>query len=255
MRLFVILVTMVLAGASALGAACLEPSPHANFLELRIYQAHEVDRDKFLKYFEEHFLESQEEVGMRIWGQYRDLRTPKHFVWMRGYETMEERPEKLMEFYTGPVWQARGPGVREMLVSARHVHLLEPVDPQSDLADAERTKVPESDPKKRGIVVVEVFLNEAADLLDTVRSLVVPTLEQGGGVTLGLYRSTEHADNFPALPFITDEKVIAWIGSFESVEAYDAARQGLSETGPKVMETLVLEPGARSRLFHRAGED
>ena len=138
-----------------------------------------------------------------------------------------------------------------MLVSARHVHLLEPVDPQNALAEAERTKDPESDPKKRGIVVVEVFLNDREDTLKKVRSQVVPQLERAGGVSLGLYRSTEEPDNFTMLPFITDEKVVAWIGSFENVEAYDAARQGLSETGPTVMETFVLEPGARSRLFHR----
>ena len=89
----------------------------SNFLELRIYTTKPEARDRFLDFFEEHYLESQEVLGMRIWGQFRDLETPTHFVWLRGYRSMEERKEGLMAFYTSPMWQETGVEVGQMLAA------------------------------------------------------------------------------------------------------------------------------------------
>ena len=83
--------------AGPLPAMSLADSSYSNFLELRIYPVHEDKRDRFLEFFEEHFLESQGVLGMRIWGQFRDLETPGNFVWLRGYRKMEERAAGLIE--------------------------------------------------------------------------------------------------------------------------------------------------------------
>jgi len=78
-------------------AAAIEPDTgYSSYLELRIYQTRDGQRDRFLHHFEEHYLESQEEVGMRIWGQFRDLTAPDQFVWLRGYRTMDERQTGLL---------------------------------------------------------------------------------------------------------------------------------------------------------------
>ena len=74
--------------------AVVKPGPsHSSYLELRIYKSLEGQRDRFLSYFEEHYLESQEATGMRIWGQFHDLGTPSQFVWLRGYRDMESRAQ------------------------------------------------------------------------------------------------------------------------------------------------------------------
>ena len=91
------------------------PAGYGRYLELRVYSTKENKRDPFLDYFEKYYLESQEEVGMRIWGQFGDLDEANHFVWLRGYRSMDERATGLMRFYTGELWNRTGQQVRDML--------------------------------------------------------------------------------------------------------------------------------------------
>ena len=56
--------------------------------------------------FDGKLIEGQEEVGMRVLGQFRDLDDTNRFTWMREFPNMEARGKTLTEFYTGPVWKA-----------------------------------------------------------------------------------------------------------------------------------------------------
>ena len=49
-----------------------------------------------------------------------------------------------------------------------------------------------------------------------------------------------------------DERVVVWLASFASQEAFERARASV-DGGPRPFETFVLEPGRRSRLRHRGG--
>jgi len=126
----------------------------SSYLEFRIYTAKDGQRDPFLNYFEEQYLESQEAEGMRIWGQFRDLDNANHFVWMRGYRTMEERASSLMGFYMGAHWKETSPRVGEMLAKADHVHFLEPVTPADALDDRFGRS---ADGHQVGVIVVQLF--------------------------------------------------------------------------------------------------
>ncbi len=53
--------------------------------------------------FDREFIESQEELGMRVLGQFRDLSRPDRFVWLRGFPDMSSRRDALAAFYGGPV--------------------------------------------------------------------------------------------------------------------------------------------------------
>ncbi len=250
-----ILAMVLAAGALAAQAASSDPG-YSNFLELRVYTTQEGQRDRFLEYFEEHYLESQEVVGMRIWGEFRDLVNPTQFVWMHGYRTMGERQAGLLQFYTSPVWQETGAEVRDMLGErASHVHLLEPVSAREAFPENSRRPVLLSEqpqPDRRGVVVAQLFLVEdgtVSDLIEAVRNSVIPDYVDNGAVSLGLFRSSEEPNNFPALPYIEDEVVVAWFGSFETDAAFESARES-APLGLEPFETLRLAPGERSRLRH-----
>ena len=73
-------------------------------LELRQYTLHPGARDTLVDLFDAHFVESQEALGMRVFGQFRDTGNADRFVWIRGFEDMESRRKALDAFYTGPVW-------------------------------------------------------------------------------------------------------------------------------------------------------
>src|SRR5262245_901756 len=82
------------------------PRPCCSVLELRQYTLKPGGRDVLIELFEQRFVESQEELGMRIAGTFRDAARPERFVWVRGFDDMESRRAALESFYTGPVWKA-----------------------------------------------------------------------------------------------------------------------------------------------------
>jgi hypothetical protein len=63
-------------------------------------------RDTLIELFDREFVESQEALGMKIIGQFRDADNSNRFVWLRGFRDMPSRSEALKAFYGGPVWKA-----------------------------------------------------------------------------------------------------------------------------------------------------
>ena len=52
---------------------------------------HPGQRDVLIELFDWEFIETQEAVGMKVIGQFRDLDDPDRFVWLRGYQDMPSR--------------------------------------------------------------------------------------------------------------------------------------------------------------------
>ena len=67
-------------------------------VELRQYTLHPGKRDVLIDLFDREFLETQEEVGMRIICQFRDLDHQDRFVWLRGFRDMTSRAGALNDF-------------------------------------------------------------------------------------------------------------------------------------------------------------
>jgi hypothetical protein len=248
-------VALMALGLSIALTGAAKSSDYSNYVELRIYPVQEGRQERFLEFFEEHYLESQEVLGMRIWGEFRDLDNTGHFVWLRGYDNMDERLSGLQKFYTSPLWFETGSEAVSMLAGrARHVHFLEPVSSEEGFdANTMRPLLASEDAAAdaRGLLVATVFRaeGEVELLIETVRSTVAPAFEAAGGRQLGLFRSSAEPNNFPMLPFIEDETVVVLFTSFENRERY--ASVVLLEEMPEPLETFVLEPGRRSRLRHR----
>ncbi|MEU0513212.1 NIPSNAP family protein [Amycolatopsis sp. NPDC006125] len=73
--------------------------------ELRQYTLHPGRRDELVALFDREFVESQAEVDMRVYGQFRDLDDPDRFVWIRGFPDASRRAESLAAFYERhPAW-------------------------------------------------------------------------------------------------------------------------------------------------------
>ena len=104
--------------------------PHA-VLELRQYTLHPGKRDVLIDLFERNFIESQEQQGMRIIGQFRNLDDPDRFVWLRSFADMPARAAALNGFYFGPVWQSHREAANPTMVDSDNVLLLKPVRPES----------------------------------------------------------------------------------------------------------------------------
>src|SRR5262249_31596125 len=101
-------------------------------VELRQYALKPQQRDVLINLFDEHFVESQEAVGMTVIGQFRDRGNADRFVWLRGFRDMESRNENLTAFYEGPVWAAHRTEANSTMIDSDNVLLLKPARP--DLA-------------------------------------------------------------------------------------------------------------------------
>src|SRR5882672_7456480 len=108
-------------------------NPHAQppqtccpIVELRQYTLHPGKRDVLIDLFDREFVESQEALGMKVIGQFRDLDDPNRFVWLRGFRGMPSRAQVLKDFYGGPVWKAHREAASATMIDSDNVLLLHP---------------------------------------------------------------------------------------------------------------------------------
>src|SRR5882762_8825947 len=110
------------------------PETCCPIVELRQYTLHPGKRDVLIDLFDRELVESQEAVGIKIIGQFRDLGNPNRFVWLRGFRDMPSRAQALKDFYGGPIWKAHREAANDTMVDSDHVLLLRPALPASGFA-------------------------------------------------------------------------------------------------------------------------
>ena len=203
-------------------------------VELRQYTLHPGRRDTLVELFEREFLETQEAVGMRVLGQFRDLDGPDRFVWLREFPGMVQRHDALDRFYGGPAWQAHRDAANATMLDSDDVLLLKPVSPASGFAiDGPPPDARASD----SVLAATLYFFDAPvdmDFLEFFAAELLPAVTHAGARVLATY-STEYAANtWPRLPVRTGEHVFAWFARFDGEAAWTAYR-----------EALVAQPGWR----------
>src|SRR5262245_47592431 len=185
---------------------------NCEIVELRRYALRPGARDTLIELFDREFVETQEELGMWVLGQFRDLDDPDSFVWLRGFSDMETRRRGLETFYTGPIWKEHGPAANATMLDSDNVLLLRPV---SGLRHQPGNRPPDGRAEDQpGLVLVTVYpLTSAAapDFPEFFHQEIAPALREAGITVLATY-ATEHAENtFPALPVREGVEVFVWM--------------------------------------------
>lgn len=229
-------------------------------LELRQYTLHPGRRDDLIELFDREFVESQEALGMRLHGQFRDLDDDDRFVWIRGFADMAARAEALQAFYGGPVWREHRDKANDTMIDSDDVLLLRPSGPAGGFALCDR---PVGEPTS--LVTITIYHlppgagDEFAAFFDDA---VAPVLTDTGAAPLARLRTETAENNYPALPVRTDANVFAWIASFvdekqhhDHVQQLGASIRWTRELLPALVkqvarppEQLHLRPTSRSRL-------
>lgn len=236
--------------------------PTTEIIELRQYATHPQQRDVLIEVFDRALVESQEDVGMRVLGQFRDHDDPDRFVWLRGFPNMAERARGLQAFYGGPVWAANRDVANATMADSDNVLLLRPAWPgaAADLAGGQRAPVGAA-AIPDGLFDITVFrLKErpGAQLLAFVRERVTPVLRAGGASQVSWCVTETSANTFPRLPVREGENVLVGMAMFDSVQAFDTFLAGgawqreiapaLSQWVEGAAQALRLEPTARSAI-------
>jgi quinol monooxygenase YgiN len=219
-------------------------------VELRRYALQPGARETLIELFDRELVESQEELGMLLLGQFRDLDDPNSFVWLRGFSDMETRKRALEGFYGGPVWKEHAKAANATMLESDNVLLLRPLStPALDLDGRPPRGATASRP---GLVVVTIHdLTESAagDFPELFAREIEPALHEAGIVVVASY-VTEHSPNtFPALPVREEAEVFVWISIFEDEDDHARRAGSLPLDHAGAAEVIRLRPTARS-LMH-----
>ncbi|WP_214474859.1 NIPSNAP family protein [Mesorhizobium sp. dw_380] len=243
-------------------------------VELRQYTLKSGKREKLIDLFDGRLIEGQEEAGMTIIGQFRDLDRPDMFVWLRGFDGMDARKDALATFYDGPIWAAHRDAANATMIDSDDVLLLKPAWSGAgfNLSGMERAALaigekPIRNRSMAGIVVIRIHhLRPGAEteFANRFEAEAAPMMKATGARLLAAF-VTEHAENsFPRLPVRASENVFISVTGFEDAEAHarheatfavspdwlafwQAARLDLT----KPTETLRLSPTSRSLAGRR----
>lgn len=227
-------------------------------VELRQYTLHPGKRDTLVTLFENEFIESQEATGMRVAAQFLDGDDANRFVWVRGFDSMEQRAQALTSFYTGPVWQAHRNAANATMVDSDNVLLLRPAFPGSGFAlDTRARPARGAVPEGRRVVAASIHYFDTRTPAAEVEAFgrgIAHAATQAGARVLAQYVSEKSTNTFPRLPVRENENVFVWFAAFESDAAYRAWRSALAghprwrDLGAQQRppETLMLHPTARS---------
>jgi len=235
-------------------------------VELRQYTLHSGKRDVLIELFDREFIESQETLGIKVIGQFRDLDHPDRFVWLRGFRDMTSRAKALSDFYGGPVWKTHRQAANATMIDSDNVLLLRPAVPKSGFS-LENTKRPPvgSDELPTSVVVTIIYYFERSvpsDFINFFEQTLKP-VATSLGATISAYFVTENSENtFPALPVREGENVFVWFSIFQDSAAYenyetalsqserwhDEVSVGLTSYFDRAPEILKLAPTAGSQL-------
>ena len=212
-------------------------------IELRQYTLHPGRRDELIDLFESRFIESQEESGIRVLGQFRDLDDPDRFVWLRGFPDLRSRVTALQSFYGGPVWKAHRNAANATMLDSDNVLLLRPVDGNAGLPlPAQRATGPGS-----SLVLATVYLLSAPadeEFNRFFETRVMPHLAATGAPVIARFQTEAARNEFPALPVREGEHAFVWFARFDDQAAMDKHLAGLDPAAT----VLELAPTARSLL-------
>lgn len=229
-------------------------------VELRQYTLRPGARDTLIELFEREFIESQEALGMRIIGTFRDVENADRFVWLRGFDDMDSRAEQLAKFYGGPVWQAHREAANATMIDSDNVLLLRPAGDDAGLELASARPGIGEVAHAEGIVVATIFhVKRPAEFAGRFSENIAPELERKQLPAPAAFVTETRPNTFPRLPVREDARVFVWFSQVADREEYETHFAGIVEKASAEFaeeftaepEVLFLAPTSRSLLRGR----
>lgn len=246
------------------------PLPPDTVLELHQDTLQPGKRDVLVNLFDQYLVEGQEQCGIHVVGQFRDLDNQNRFVWLRSFSNMARRPRALTDFYDGRAWKEHRIIATSTTIDSDNVLLLRPAKLNAAFSSAEiavglvRRRPPTARGPGMGLISANiVYLREDAhgSFVDFFEHNVRPLHEAAGAWVIAEYVSEVSANNFPQVPIRENERVFVWFSRFVNEEAFERYQRNLaaSKIWPLInarlsdwtrqpVETLRLTPTARSLL-------
>lgn len=252
--------------ASATGPS--EPASVADapqpVLELRQYKMLPGKRDTLIALFEDAFIESQEDLGIRLVGQFRALHDANRFVWIREFPGMAARGKALGDFYFGPVWKVRRNDANATIADSDNVLLLHPAAPSLDFNALPQRAARGAVAPLDGLIVANIhylWADPGEGFTAFFQTEMMPRLSTAGLTVLAAYVPERTPNNFPRLPVRQHENVFVWFARVHDVKAWERAKRAVEKGQEgraftarrasfeeRATQELLLQPTPRSAL-------
>ncbi len=217
---------------------------YSPIIELRQYTLRPNQRDVLIELFEAKFIESQEQAGMKIIGQFRDLDDADLFVWLRGFGDFDQRAQSLSGFYGGPIWRENRDTANDTMVDSDNVLMMRPARQNSTFALTGARPPIGSDGEPDGAVEITVSYQEPDgdedSLITYFEDVVVPAIGSAGGTVLGYFVSDTRENNYPILP-IRNERVLMTAAGYLSRTSYESGSSAIETARKRAAEAPGLE--------------
>ena len=233
-------------------------------VELRQYTLHDGTRERLIDLFENEFIETQEALGIRVIGPFRDLEDANRFVWLRGFPDMDERGRMLSAFYEGPVWRAHRDAANATMIDSDNVLLLRPT--HGRLANpAVANGFDMGSFGRDALVVANIHYVDSSAIGGFARffeKTMIPVLTNTGGHVVAAFETEAAANTFARLPVREGETVFIWLAAFRDTRQFEEhvtalrdlpdwrkhAPQDVLRQFSRKPEVLKLAPTPRSKL-------
>jgi NIPSNAP len=237
----------------------------SRIFELRQYTLHPGQRDVLIDLFDREFVESQEDLGIEVVGQFRDLDRPDRFVWLRGFPDMAARQAALSGFYGGPVWAEHKDVANATMIDFDDVLLLRPLAPETTFPNAEAPRAPVGSTQPSPTLITATLYSLAQPpsrgLLDLLGERIDPLLDEAGSAGLAIMQTEAAPNTYTALPVREGEHHLIRFARFDDPGAHAEHVRGLRSSPawqaterqllPHLLaapQELRLQPTARSLL-------
>lgn len=212
-------------------------------LELRNYLLKTNTADKFITYFNKHFVKPMNELGGYTLGQFKIKNQDDRFVWLRGFADMSTRLQFLNDFYiNSPVWATFGPGANDMMINSDNVYLLRPLNKNNNVtaqSEAVNSTILQTG---KDITVIDFYicnntLNKVINLFNTSYLPFLKTLDIQNS---SLWISEMSENDFPRLPVFQDKNLLVAITTYENEKEYQIKLKQINAM-PALLKNSMLE--------------
>jgi NIPSNAP len=191
-------------------------------VELRQYTLHDGTRERLIQLFENEFIASQEALGIRVIGPFRDLEDPNRFVWLRGFPDMDERSRMLSAFYDGPDWRAHRDAANATMIDSDNVLLLRPIHgPANPVVE---NGIDMGSFHRDALAVANIHYVDCSAIENFARffeKTMNPALAIAGAHVIAAFETEAATNTFSRLPVRQGEAVLVWLAAFRDAGHFE----------------------------------
>ncbi len=196
-------------------------------IELRNYLLKPGSTNSFNTYFSNHFVQPMREMGVEILGKFNLENKTNRFIWIRGYESMQQRKKFLPDFYLkSAVWKKYKKGANELIRNSDHVYLLRPLQIGHTIEDTNTGINSNIFFNDKNFVVIDLYIANTRlhELITFYNNNYFPIL-QSLGMQTTLWVSEMAENDFPQLPVFQNKDLLATISFYQNESEYKSLKK------------------------------